>query len=276
MAIDNNPLKQYFRRPAIYLRLPSGGKSYSSEVLDMPENGEIPVYPMTAIDDITAKTPDALFNGLAVVEIIKSCVPAFKDPWKITSVDLDAVLIAMRAASAGNDMEIMSTCPKCEEESKYGINLVGLLTQMKSGDYDTELEINDLLVKLRPLTYKEITDISTKQFEMQRVFRAIAEIEDGDVRAERSKEALKAVTKETMAIVAKSVMYIKTPDAYVAEPEFILDFVEHCDKRMYEAIKTKLAALRESTEIKPLKIKCVECAHDYEQSFSLNISDFFV
>lgn len=46
---NNNPLKQYFRRPAVYIKLPSNGKNYTEGSLDMPENGELPVYPMTAI-----------------------------------------------------------------------------------------------------------------------------------------------------------------------------------------------------------------------------------
>jgi hypothetical protein len=66
-----NPLKQYFRRPAIYLRLPSGGTGYPPGVVDLPESGELPIYPMTAIDEITSKTPDALFSGTAIVELIK-------------------------------------------------------------------------------------------------------------------------------------------------------------------------------------------------------------
>jgi hypothetical protein len=91
MSLPNNPLKQYFRRPSIYLKLPSGGVGYPLGSLNRTENGELPVYPMTAIDEITSKTPDALFNGSAVVEIIKSCVPDITDPWSIPSTDLDAI-----------------------------------------------------------------------------------------------------------------------------------------------------------------------------------------
>jgi len=94
MALDNNPLKQYFRRPAVYVKLPSGGKYYPQGVIDMPTNGEIPIFPMTAIDEITTKTPDALYNGTAMAELMKSCVPNIKDPWAINSMDLDAILIA--------------------------------------------------------------------------------------------------------------------------------------------------------------------------------------
>ena len=69
--MNNNPLRQYFRRPAVYISLPSKGEGYSVDELELPETTELPVYPMTAIDEITARTPDALFNGTAVVELIK-------------------------------------------------------------------------------------------------------------------------------------------------------------------------------------------------------------
>ena len=68
--ISNNPLKQYFRQPAIYVRLPSGGQHYPPGAINMPPNGELPVFPMTAMDEITYRTPDALFNGSAVISVI--------------------------------------------------------------------------------------------------------------------------------------------------------------------------------------------------------------
>ena len=145
MIATNNPLKQYFRRPVIYLKLPSGGTGYPPGVVNIPESGELPIYPMTAIDEITSKTPDALFSGTAVVELIKSCIPDIKDPWSINSTDLDAILVAIKSATQGNDFEIESTCPACGEAATYGINLIGILTGLKPGDYSKELEIGDLI-----------------------------------------------------------------------------------------------------------------------------------
>ena len=134
--MSNNPLRQYFRRPALYISLPSKGKYYPQGTLDMPENGELPVYPMTAIDEITAKTPDALFNGNAVVDIIKSCIPSIKDPWNLPSTDVDTLLIAIRAATNGNDLEVESICPACDETGKYGVNLISLLSGINTNGYD--------------------------------------------------------------------------------------------------------------------------------------------
>ena len=126
-SLANNPLKQYFRRPAVHLKLPSGGKFYDENVIDMPVTEELPVYPMTAIDEITSRTPDALFNGTAVVEIIKSCVPAIKDPWSVSALDMDTILVAVRTAASPGDLEIESECPKCSSAGKYGLNLAAVL-----------------------------------------------------------------------------------------------------------------------------------------------------
>jgi hypothetical protein len=275
MALENNPLKQYFRRPAIYLKLPSGGKIYPPEVSTMTETGELPVFPMTAIDEITVKTPDALFNGSAVAEIIKSCIPAIKDPWKIASIDIDAILIAIKSATGGNDLEVISICPACTEESKYGVNLVELLTTLKSGDYDKEFMIDDLTFKFRPLNYSEMNQANIGQFELQRMVNIIESTEDYDEKSRQTKEALKSVTETTMKVLSQTIEYIKTPGSFVDNKEFILDFLHNCDKNVYIRLRDYNAELKSKSEVKPLKIKCVSCSHEYEQSFTLNTSDFF-
>lgn len=275
MSIPHNPLKQYFRRPAIYITLPSKGKFYEPGVINQTETGELPVYPMTAIDDITSKTPDALFNGSAVVELIKSCIPDIKEPWKINSIDMDAVLIAIRSASNGNDMEIETMCPACSEESKYNVNLVGILSSLKAGNYNDELLINDLYIKFKPLTYREMNQVNLSQFELQKMFANIESLQDPTERANKTKEALSMITSVTMKVLASTIEYIKTPSAIVDNAEFILDFLENCDKIAYNAIKEYHEKIKEDAELKPLKIKCIHCQHEYEKSFTLNVSDFF-
>ena len=275
MPSINNPLRQYFRRPSLYLKLPSGTTAYTPDVVDYPETGELPIFPMTAIDEITSRTPDALFNGSAIVDLIKSCVPAIKNPWAITNIDLDAVLIGIRAASEGTEMEITSICPACNEDSKYGVNLINILAGFRPGNYDEELKINDLAIKFRPLTYKEINQTGNKQFEIQRIFTQLETIEDLNERNRRSTEALQKINLVTIEIIGETIEHIRTPESFVTEKEFIVDFLQNCDKKTYELIKETNIKLRQSTETKPLQIQCVACNHEYSQPFTLNITDFF-
>lgn len=274
--MDNNPLRQYFRRPAVYMKLPSMGAGYPEGAIDMPENGEFPVYPMTAIDEITARTPDALFNGIAVVELIKSCVPNIKDPWSVTNVDLDAILVAIKAASStSGEMDIESQCPKCEEIAPYKVNLAGILSSISHPNFDKELEIGDLSFKFRPLTFKEVNEASMTQFEIQKLFSQLETVEDDDTRTKLTQDALTRVTLLTMELVSKSVVAIKTPNAVVTETAFILDFLQHCDRNIYAQARDYSGKLREESELKPMNITCGSCGNQYDQSITLNATDFF-
>jgi hypothetical protein len=273
--MSNNPLRQYFRRPALYITLPSKGKYYPEGTLEMPDNGELPVYPMTAIDEITAKTPDALFNGNAVIEIIKSCVPSIKDPWVLPSVDVDTLLIAIRAATNGNDLEIDSFCPKCEESGKYGVNLVSLLSDIKAEGYENVMKIRDLEIKFRPLSYRDVNNGNLAQFEIKREINNIQLIEDDDARAKQSAATMKKLTEMNIEIVVNTIESIKLPNTIVDNKEYISEFLHGCDRNTFSAIRDQVIKLREGANIKPMKIKCVNCSHDYEQSLALNVSDFF-
>lgn len=274
--MENNPLKQYFRRPSVYMRLPSGGAGYPEGALDMPENGELPIYPMTAIDEITARTPDALFNGTAVVELIRSCVPNIKDPWTVTNVDLDALLVAIKAASSpSGEMDVESQCPKCEDISTFKINLAGILAGLSSPNFDAELEVGDLAIKFRPLSFKEVNEASLEQFQLQRVFAQVENMEDEEQRARAMQDALARITNLTMVLLSKSIVHINTPTMPVTEQAFILDFLQHCDRNLYIQIRDFSTKIREESEIKPMKFTCASCSHEYDQQITLNPSDFF-
>ena len=270
-----NPLQSYFRRPALYLKLPSGGAGYPSTAIDLPDNGELPIYPMTAIDEITSRTPDALFNGVAVTEIIRSCVPNIKDPWVIPQVDLDSILLAIKIASNGTAMEIDTACPSCGETSKYDVNLTGLLAGFKPADYSKLLEINDLKIKFKPLSYKSVNEAGTKQFEVQYQLNNVQNMPEGDERDKMSSDLIKTMNFLAMSLVLDTIEYVKTPEATVLEPEYIREFLENCDIKTYETIRQYTLDLKRSSETKPLQFKCIHCGFDYEQPFNINVSDFF-
>lgn len=273
--MDNNPLKQYFRRPAIYLKLPSQGEYYTPGSIELPENGELPIYPMTAVDEITTKTPDALFNGNAVVDIIKSCVPAIKDPWQIPLIDLDPLLVAIRTATNGNSLDIVSQCPSCEEESNYGINLGTLLTSLRKGEYDKSIRLQDLEFKFRPLTFKEVNEINQEQFSVQVIINQLDNIQDDNEREKTAKEATDKLTEMSLKLVSQTIDSIATPTTMVKEKEFIIDFLKNCEKQTYDALRETAIKMRQSSEIQPIDIKCVNCAHEYTQPLILNPTDFF-
>lgn len=272
---NNNPLKQYFRRPSLYFKLPSLGKYYTDGVVNVPDNGELPVYPMTAIDEMTIRTPDGVFNGAAVVDLIKSCVPNVLDPWKLNNIDLDSIIVAIKAASGDGNMTIGSTCPSCKEETEYDINLISILSSIKSIDYDSTLNVGELKIKFKPLTYAETNQNGLDQFQIQKVLISIEDYENEDDKRHIMSETLKKLNHLIVNIVASTIEYIETPETKVIESEFIIDFLNNCDKNTSSAIKDRSIELREQNELDPIKIKCPSCQHEYKQKIVLNVTDFF-
>ena len=271
-----NPLSQYFRQPSIYIRLPSQGQNYAAGTLDMPVNGELPVYPMTAIDEITYRTPDALFNGQATVNVIQSCVPNIKNAWAVPSIDLDTILIAIRIASYGHDMEFGTTCPACNDTSEQSVDLRSMLDALRAPDYTAHINYGDLEIYFRPLNYKNLNDNSQLQFEQQKLLQVIPDstVSEADKMAALTR-AFKQLTEITVTSLALSITAIRTPQALVSEQPFIEDFLKNCDRELFNQIRDHVVKLRELSELQPLKLTCSACKHEYEQALTLDMTSFF-
>lgn len=275
MNVETNPLKQYFRRPAIYLKLPSNGDGYPKGAINFPENNELPIYPMTTIDEITSKTPDAVYNGNAIVDIIKSCVPNIKEPWLINSCDLDAILIAIKTATNGSKLEISTTCPSCQTEAKYDVNLTYMLKDIKYPKYNTEYKIDGLIFKFRPLPFVNMNQINNGQFELQRSLLNLENIKDEKERLTEGNKLMLSMTVLTIMAITNAIDYIKTQNTIVHDKSHIQDYLKNVDKNVFNEIKNIVTELKNESQQKPLNIKCGNCEHKYEQTFTLNFTDFF-
>jgi hypothetical protein len=272
----SNPLSQYFRQPSIYIKLPSQGQNYPSGTLVIPANGELPVYPMTAIDEITYRTPDALFNGQATVNVIQSCVPNIKDAWAVPSIDLDTILIAIRIASYGHDMEFATTCPACQDTTERSIDLRTMLDALRAPDYAAHVSHGDLSIYFRPLNYKNLNDNSALQYEQQKLLQVIPDstISEADKMTALT-QAFKSLTEITIRSLAISITAIKTPQALVSEPAHIEEFLKNCERDLFNQIRDHVLQLREQSELQPLKLECTACNHQYEQALTLDMASFF-
>lgn len=276
MTQTNNPLRRYFRQPAIHVRLPSSGKYYPAGTLEMPPNGEIPILPMTAIDEITSRTPDALFNGSAVMDIIGSCVPAIKDPWQLPMIDFNTLLVSVRLASFGHEMEIGSTCPKCGHNHVLTIDLRTVLDNLGSPNYDESVSAGDLTCYFAPMTYRQVNEVSRTNFEDQKIMQALSNSDiSEEEKLKRLGDAFRKITELTIRSISESIAVIKTADAMVTDKPSILEFLQNCPKNVFDQIKDHTTKLREATDLTPVSVTCEECNEQYKQPFTLDMSNFF-
>jgi hypothetical protein len=278
-----NPLRKYFRQPKLYLELPSKGKFYPEGSIDMPENGELPVFPMTAKDELTMKTPDALMNGQATVDLVKSCVPNIIDPWKMPSIDLDTILIAIRIATFGEELSVTQVIPGLNEERSFSVDLRYTLEKFSRVNYVDEIEVDNMLVKISPLTYRQFTDSSMKTFEEQRIFASVNSNTMTEVeKMEKFSTSFRKLTDLTVGMMIDSIKSITVDDNIVDNKTFIKEFIDNADKNVFSTVLDHLEAQKDSFAMEPLQVTFNEedvangAPKNMEIPLSFDQSNFFV
>jgi len=271
-----NPLASYFRQPKLYIKLPSQGKYYPEGSLDVSEIGEYAVYAMTAKDELMLKTPDALMNGQATTEVIKSCIPAIKNPWQMPSIDIDAVLIAIRIATYGENMEFTSTCPKCRHFNELVFNLLGYLDHAHEFTYENEIDISPLKVFIKPYSYKEITRTNIKTLEQRKIMDIVNDNSlSEEEKLEQFGESFVKLTQLTVDVIAGCIERIETPEGIVDDSVLIKEFIENSDKSTFNAINERITDLKEKIALKSQHTKCQECEHEYDIDITMDQANFF-
>lgn len=271
-----NPLANYFRQPKIYIRLPSKGQFYPAGALDISQNGEYAVYAMTAKDELMFKTPDALMNGQATVEVIKSCVPAIKNPWAMPSIDLDAVLIAIRIATYGEKMDITANCPNCSYENSYTMEMVNYLSSMTNFEYDRQIRVDPLTINIRPYSYKEVSKTAIRTFEQQKIFDIVNnENMPDEEKIERFGESFVKLTQLTVDVVTGCIESIDTPDGTVTDQQFIHEFVQNASSEVFNSINDRIMSMKENMTLKAQHVQCQECQHEWNVEVTMDQTNFF-
>ena len=274
---SNNPLSKHFRHPSIHFKLPSGGRYWPEGSLNLPINGEIPIYPMTAKDEIVLRTPDALMNGAGIVTVIESCCPNILDAWQMPSIDVDAVLIAIRIASYGQDMEITATCPKCSEESNYDIPLNPILDNINTPNYAKEFLVNGVKIGFKPQAYFTATKLNIVRFQEDQLIKTITtENIPDEERTKMFDEQIKRLVDLNLEILTESTAHISTDDGVkVTEKEFIKEFYENCDTATMKRIRGYLDDLKEQAALPSKSASCTECGHEFSLNLEFDQSNFF-
>ena len=277
-----NPLSKYFRQPKLFASLPSNGKFYPAGALETTETGEYPIYSMTAKDELTMKTPDALLNGQATVELIKSCVPNIKDPWNLPSIDLDALLIAIRLATYGETMTLQVKTPVTGEEKEMSVSLRDILDNFANIEFEDVVRSGEMTVYLRPLTYQEFTKSALKTFEQQRIFNIVndEQISDED-KLQAFTNSFAKLTDLTVDMMANHISAIEIGDTRVDNKQHIDEFMKNADKSFYSVIQAHLESQKIKFTIQPLKAQATleeieqGVPETYEVPVTFDQSNFF-
>tara|TARA_B100000424_G_scaffold270318_1_gene269328 strand:- start:736 stop:1593 length:858 start_codon:yes stop_codon:yes gene_type:complete len=282
MTENTNPLQKYFRQPSVYIKLPSG-LQYGTDVIEPSTTGELAVLPMTAMDEVKFKTPDALMNGQGVVDVIQSCIPQIKDAWRITSYDLDSIFLAIRIATYGETMDITYNLPVMNEKRSHTINLPAMLDAISRTVIEHKFSLNGLTFHIAPLTYKDMNMVSLETFQQSRIYTSLKNSTIADEEKVKTfDESFKKMTELGNDILIKNIRKIDTETESVTDPAQIEEFVKNADAKMMSELQKKLQKLRLQGSSPPVKFKASEeeikkgVPASYEVPVTFDTANFFV
>ena len=222
-----NPLIQAYRKPNMYVTLPSGGRFYKDKPKLSADN-ELAVYAMTARDELITKTPDALFNGEATVSLIKSCCPDIKEPNNMPVSDLLVILVGIRQASFGKDIDVDVKCPKCEHQNQLTLDASAMLSNTKSTTSDQECMIqDDIKVTCNPYTLADRTTLQVQQIKQQKMIASLADAKlDDNARQELFGKTFVEIAELTVALITNSISSVNANGEVISDKEMIKECFE--------------------------------------------------
>lgn len=259
----SNPLSKYFRRPTAYIQLPTRG-IFNPEIETTVIN-EVPILPMTAIDEIGLKNPDALLNGEALVNLIRSCVPSIPDPYKLPNIDAEALYLAIRYATFGKDTSHSHTCSKCKEVSDYNIDINYILSRFPIIDEAPTVEYEGLTIHIRPNTLRSIMKVSIIEAEQNKLigFYASPEFEytDEESAAKRIYDSFKKIALHNVDVVADAILKIEDEDGNeIFDQNYISEFLKNVPSGLISDIQKKVRTISKVPEdVSITEFKCPVC-----------------
>jgi len=283
MNTTTNPLQKFYRVERLSIRLPSRGAYYSNNVVELNEDGEVGVMPMTAADEILLKNPNALLTGKAVADVIESCVPAVKNSRKLLACDIDALMLAIRSASFGDDSEMRVTCPnkECGHENSYTLNLDSLLNESEELEEEYEVILpSGVGIYLRPGDFDSIVKQNKTLFENSKVQRALADPEISDHAAmQMLADVFANLSRLNFDIIKDAIIKVVFDDEEgntqeVTNKKHIEEFLKNIDSKSVEQVEDKILEIDKKGITRTIPAKCVECETEWEAPVEFNPVNF--
>jgi hypothetical protein len=269
-----NPLTQYFRHPILHISLPSQGKFYPANTIDLIDENQYPVLSLTRQDEMVFMTASGQVGGSSIVSVIQSCVPNIKDAWKMPAIDIDKLLIAIKIATHGTQLEADTACTNCETVNKIDVDLQKVLDQISSPDYSIPAEVGDIKIYFRPITYQQLWDNNQIQFNEEDIINMLQDDSvDDQIKSDKIDELLEKVRSLSTQILLQNIHHVQTPTERVDDSEYIAEWINNCDRSVYVQLQEGIDKYNADTQIKSVNVTCSACATSYQHSYTLDMSN---
>jgi len=274
--MSENPLFEYFKKPGIYVKLPSEGNYYDDDIA-LSSTGEIEILPMSAKDEMHFKSPDALLNGESLIKVISNCIPGIKTPREIPLPDLSVILVGLRIATYGNDMNVYATCPGCENRDELTYDISRLLDNVSNITTNNTISIKEALIYAKPYTLALHTRIAIATFEQTMLTTKLDATSQSDEDAiEQLAAGFVKITALHFDLLADSITKVELPnDITVTNKEHIRDWIVNTDKATYDTMRDFVEILNQEKVNNNFQHTCSECKNEFSSDIDFDPTSFF-
>lgn len=275
-----NPLQKYFRTPKLYVKLPSQGKFNTHEFVNTSVNGEVAVYALTALDQILLKTPDALLNGEALLKVFKSCVPDVSDVKQLVEPDINTLMVAIRVASNGAHMPWDTTCPACNHEQTFEVDLAQILDTQQMVQTNPVIDFQgELKIHVRPYNFIQRNMQILNEVEESQTVRIINNNQDltESEKLQQLSAHVDKMSHSIFTVLSLSVekIEITSSQEIVTDRSHIDAFVKGISKIQADAIMNMIKELNQSGIDTKVSLKCESCGNDWHSQLDFDPTSFF-
>jgi len=267
MTEFSNPLLARIQFPGETFQIPSQGIFYNAGELDeFVENGEITVYPMTAIDELSMKSPDMMFSGQGIKEVFARCIPQVKDPGRLFTKDVDFLLICLRKVSYGDTVEL-SFNHHCQKDAEgndvskshsYVANITSLIMESKRLDPTSEFTMtlpNEQKIIFSPIRFDDFVKLSQQSTE----------------RRDDEEMDIKQIEQNIIDVASSIILSVDE----ITNKDFIKEWMHGLPSPWVKKISKFIEKSADWGPNYVVKNKCRECGKTIEMEIPLNPLYFF-
>ena len=182
---------------------------------------------------------------------------------------------AIRIATYGNQMAVGHVCSKCGTDNDYDLDLNVVVDHFNKCAYDNRLVINELVIRTRPLSYRQATDINLKTYELQQKLAQADNIENKEEQQDVVNKLwteFAIVQHDLLGMIIESV---EMPGTVVTERGYITEWLKNCDNEVISAIKKHIDANKAAWAMPEFPVKCDNCGAETKISTDLDYASFF-
>ena len=172
-----------YTTPTEFVVLPSKGKFYH-EGHPLCGQETVEIRYMTAKDEDVLSSAALIKKGLAIDRLLQNIIVPDLNPEHLLVADRNAIMVAARASSYGNDYSATVTCPSCEMTSPHIFDLS--ISSLNEDCFDQQfLDTNNIVFDEESKTYSVALPVSNAQVSI-RMLSGVDEKELANVDEEKS------------------------------------------------------------------------------------------